>query len=84
MGPCRRKESLVTDDLVLVQANLMDRVAIVELIAFEPVRLAEIVPTLLLDENGVAKAIDPVHQLPVKADRRSRDDNEHRRTPRVG
>jgi hypothetical protein len=55
----------------------MDGVLVVELIALASVRLAQLGPSLLFDEDGVPKAKGPFHEALMLVDIVSVYDNEH-------
>ena len=77
MRPGRGQQPLVADDLVAAQADLMDGMRIVEPVMLALIGLAEVLPTLLVDEDGMAKPENPIHQLGMQADLGTVDDLEH-------
>lgn len=77
MRPRGRQEPLVSDDFVVAQADLMNGMRVVEPVTLPRVRLAEVLPALLVDEDAVPEAEDPIHQLVVSADLGPMNDLEH-------
>lgn len=61
VGPGRRKEALVADDRLIAQTDLVNRMGVVKTISLQAVRLSQLFPALLFNENAVSKAENPIH-----------------------